>query len=185
MLSTTLSDCTTVKWKKNDLKALGGIAGDVTLAFQVYIRHAVGAEPAWKALLEQCNRNTLKNKILITKEMHNFKMQDGTRFQDHIDKFSELVSKLESVGEDMDDTRHIVLVLGSLTNEYQVIASVLENTPNIGLMQVVESLSSVEKVPEDASSRSEKAFMSSKKSVGKGCFNGKCNYCGIVGHKEA
>ncbi|KAE8961547.1 hypothetical protein PR001_g30009 [Phytophthora rubi] len=46
-----LSDRSTVQWKTDDLKALGVIAGD------------------------QFNRNTLKNRLIVTKKLHNFKME--------------------------------------------------------------------------------------------------------------
>ncbi|KAE8909978.1 hypothetical protein PF010_g23274 [Phytophthora fragariae] len=38
-----LSDHSTVQWKIDDLKALGVIAGDVSLTYQVYIRGATTA----------------------------------------------------------------------------------------------------------------------------------------------
>ncbi|KAG2789972.1 hypothetical protein PC129_g22435 [Phytophthora cactorum] len=41
-----VSDRSTAEWKTNDLKALGVIAGDVSLAYQVYIREALTAAEA-------------------------------------------------------------------------------------------------------------------------------------------
>ncbi|KAE9016810.1 hypothetical protein PR002_g13568 [Phytophthora rubi] len=73
-----LSDRSTVQWKTNDLKALGVIAGDVSLTYQVYIRGATTAADSWRMLEEQFNRNTLKNRLIVTKKLHNFKMEsDG------------------------------------------------------------------------------------------------------------
>ncbi|KAE9260090.1 hypothetical protein PR003_g34516, partial [Phytophthora rubi] len=69
-----LSDRSTVQWKTNDLKALGVIAGDVSLTYQVYIRGATTAADSWRMLEEQFNRNTLKNRLIVTQKLHNFKM---------------------------------------------------------------------------------------------------------------
>ncbi|KAF1318037.1 Integrase catalytic core protein, partial [Globisporangium splendens] len=190
----SVSDRTTNKWKEDDLKALGVIAGEVSITYQVYIRAALTADQAWKLLEEQFNRNTLKNRILITKRMHSFKMESGTRFAEHVDRFKELVTKLETIGEVLDESRQIVLLLGSLPDEYRMISSVLENTPNLGLMQVIESLYGADPSGYDRAP-TENAFVINKRrhdcrdrhdnSNGPKRFNGKCNFCKKVGHKEA
>ncbi|KAG2786108.1 hypothetical protein PC129_g18899 [Phytophthora cactorum] len=41
-----VNDHSTIEWKANDLKALGVIAGDVSLTYQVYIRGALTAAEA-------------------------------------------------------------------------------------------------------------------------------------------
>jgi transposase InsO family protein len=178
-----LSDRGTTEWKIDDLKALGVIAGDVSLTYQVYIRSAQSAAEAWSLLEQQFNRNTLKNRLLVTKRLHNFKMEAGTRFAQHVDKFKELVMKMEAIGEPLDETRQIVLLLGSLTDEYRLICSVLENTPNVTLAHAIESLSGVE-ASEDTSPSQERAFASTKRGQIKRRFNGKCHYCQKIGHKE-
>ncbi|KAE8960716.1 hypothetical protein PR001_g30290, partial [Phytophthora rubi] len=70
-----LSDRSTVQWKTDDLKALRVIAGD-------------------RMLEEQFNRNTLKNRLTVTKKLHNFKMESGTRFAVHVDQFKEIVLQM-------------------------------------------------------------------------------------------
>ncbi|GMF46566.1 unnamed protein product [Phytophthora fragariaefolia] len=47
-----VSDRSMVQWKTNDLKALGVVAGDVSLTYQVYIREATTAAEAWRLLEE-------------------------------------------------------------------------------------------------------------------------------------
>ncbi|KAE8998696.1 hypothetical protein PR001_g19251 [Phytophthora rubi] len=98
-----LSDRSTVQWKTNDLKALGVIAGDVNLTYQVYIRGATTAADSWRMLEEQFNRNTLKNRLIVTKKLHNFKMESGTRFAVHVDQFKEIVLQMETIGEPLDE----------------------------------------------------------------------------------
>lgn len=173
------NDRTTARWKENDLKALGVIADGVDPQHQVYIRHAVSAEQAWVILLEQYNRSTMKNRIAITKQLHSFKMEPGTRISAHVDKFQELVMKMSMMGEHIDEGRQIVLLLSSLTEEYRVISSVLENTPNVNMLHVVETLTATERDSGELPA-AESAFSVSKKA-----FKGKCFHCNKPGHRKA
>ncbi|ETL77397.1 hypothetical protein L917_21659 [Phytophthora nicotianae] len=71
------------------------LTGDVSLTYQVYIHGALTAADAWNLLQEQFNRSTLTNRFLITKKLHVFKMEAGTRFVVHVDKFKEIVLQME------------------------------------------------------------------------------------------
>ncbi|KAE8875613.1 hypothetical protein PF003_g40270 [Phytophthora fragariae] len=107
----------------SDLKAPGVIAGDVSLTYQFYICGATTAADSWHILEDLLNRNTLKNRLIVTKKLHNFKMESGTRFAVHVDQFKEIVLHMETIGEPLDETRQLVLLLGSPTDEYQMIYS--------------------------------------------------------------
>ncbi|KAE8993792.1 hypothetical protein PF005_g10421 [Phytophthora fragariae] len=107
------SDCSTVQWKTDDLKALGVIAGDVSFTYQVCIRGATTAADSWRMIEAQFNRNTLKNRLLVTKKLHNFKMESGTRFAVHVDQFKDIVLQMETIGEPLDETRQLVLPIPS------------------------------------------------------------------------
>ncbi|GMF15348.1 unnamed protein product [Phytophthora fragariaefolia] len=179
-----VSDRSTVQWKTNDLKAPGGIAGDVNLTYQVYIRGATTSAEAWLLIEWQFNRNTLKNRLIVTKKLHSFKMEPGTRFAVHVDRFKELVLQMETIGEALDETRQLVLRLGSLAAEYRMISTVLENTPNMTLGYATQALSGVE-VSDESSSNQAKVFASKKKEFGKRRLIGKCFYCKKPGHKES
>ncbi|GMG15619.1 unnamed protein product [Phytophthora fragariaefolia] len=132
-----VSDRSTVQWKTNDLKALGVIGGDASLTYQVYIRGATTAAESWRLLEEQLNWNTLRNRLIVTKKLHNFKMEPGTRFAVHVDRFKELALQMETIGETLDETRQLVLLLGSLMAEYRMISTVLENTANMTLAYAI------------------------------------------------
>ncbi|KAE8992046.1 hypothetical protein PR003_g22179, partial [Phytophthora rubi] len=84
-----LRDHSTVQWKIDDLKALGVIAGDRMLEDQFY-------------------RNTLKNRLIVAKKLHNFKMESGKRFVVHVDQFEEIALQMETISEPLDETRQLV-----------------------------------------------------------------------------
>ncbi|KAG3068407.1 hypothetical protein PI124_g21778 [Phytophthora idaei] len=179
-----VNDRSTIEWKTNDLKALGVIAGDVSLTYQVYIRGALTAAEAWTLLEEHFNKKTLKNRLFVTKKLYSFQMEPGTKFAVHVDKCKELVLQMESIGESLDETRHFMLLIGSLTDEYRMLATVLENTPNVTLPYAIQALSGVE-ASDESSSAQERAFTSKRKDCGnKRRFNGKCFHCKKLGHKE-
>ncbi|POM58759.1 Hypothetical protein PHPALM_36556 [Phytophthora palmivora] len=172
------------EWKANDLKALGVIAGDVSLTSQVYIRGALTAADTWTLLEEHFNRKTLKNRLIVTKKLNNFRMEAGTRFATHVDHSKAIVLRVETIGDPLDETRQLVLLLGSLNDEYKMISTVLENKPNTTLTYAIQTLSGVAASGESLSA-GEKAFAVKKKENGnKRRFGGKCFYCKKQGHKE-
>ncbi|OWY97887.1 hypothetical protein PHMEG_00031476 [Phytophthora megakarya] len=118
------------------------------LTYQVYVRGALTAAEAWTMLEEHFNKKTLKNRLLVTKKLNNFKMEP-----------------METIGETLDETRQLVLFVGSLTDEYRMICTVLENTPNVSLAYAIQALSGVQ-ASDESSSAQEKAFTSKKKDFG-------------------
>ncbi|OWZ14441.1 hypothetical protein PHMEG_00012083 [Phytophthora megakarya] len=182
--SDQVSDRSTAEWKTNDLKTFGIIAGDVSFTYQVYVRGALTAAEAWTMLEGHFNKKTLMNRLLVSKKLNYFKMEPGTNFATHVDQFKEIVLQMETIGETLDETRQLVLLLGSLTDEYKMICTVLENTPNVSLAYAIQAISGVQALDE-SSSVQEKAFVTKKKdSGGKRRFNGKCFYCKKRGHRE-
>ncbi|POM77348.1 Integrase catalytic core protein, partial [Phytophthora palmivora] len=174
-----LGDRSTAEWKTNDLKALGVIAGDVSLTYQVYI--TIKNSLAFKSLHRIAPHAVSHLPSRPKAKSHRTR---GTRYVNHVDQFKEIVLQMETIGEPLDETRQLVLLLGSLTDEYKMIGTVLENTPNITLAYAIQALSGVTASDESPSAH-EKAFAARKRnSGGKHRFGGKCFYCKKQGHKE-
>ncbi|OWZ19016.1 hypothetical protein PHMEG_0006804 [Phytophthora megakarya] len=130
----------TEAWLVNDAKALAIIAQGVELQHQTKIRSAVRAMEAWNTLREYYNRTTLHNRVAMTRCMHEFKMEEGTPMAKRLDAFNELVVGLQTLGEPVDEARQMVVLLGSLPSEYELIASIVENTKDITLIEFKEKL---------------------------------------------
>ncbi|KAK1941984.1 hypothetical protein P3T76_006306 [Phytophthora citrophthora] len=79
-------------------------------------------------------------------------------------KFKGIVLQMETIDETLDETRQLVLLLGSLTNEYRMICTVLENTSNVSLAYAIQTLSGVQAL--DESSAQEKASATKKNDFG-------------------
>ncbi|TYZ59103.1 hypothetical protein PybrP1_000199 [[Pythium] brassicae (nom. inval.)] len=125
----------------------------------------------------------------------------------HLDRFDELVVTMEAVGEQIDEARQLVILLGSLSTDFDTLVSIIENTPSPLQMDVKEKLLKAEEKAK-AKEDSEVAFKArvstfkpragppkhrdtsrglkdgARKPKAKGYdFAGKCFVCGQVGHK--
>ncbi|OWZ13053.1 LOW QUALITY PROTEIN: hypothetical protein PHMEG_00013699 [Phytophthora megakarya] len=89
-----MNDRSVAERKTGNLKALGVIAGDVRLTYQVYVGGALTAAEAWTMLEEHFNKKTLKNRLLVTKKLKHFKMKPGIKFAVVVDPFKEIVLQL-------------------------------------------------------------------------------------------
>ncbi|KAG3086834.1 hypothetical protein PI125_g18824 [Phytophthora idaei] len=48
-------------------------------------------------LKEQLDRNIVKNRFIVMKKLHKFKMEPGTTFAVHVDKCKEVVLHMETI----------------------------------------------------------------------------------------
>ncbi|KAJ0389295.1 hypothetical protein P43SY_011789 [Pythium insidiosum] len=115
-------------WRAKDMKAFAIIAQGIEVEHQSKIRGANTAKQAWDLLREYYNRSNLQNRIALTRKLHDFKMEEGSNMASHLDRFGELVVAMEAVGDAMDESRQLVILLGSLPAEYETIVTVIENT---------------------------------------------------------
>ena len=56
----------------------------------------------------------------------------------HLDRFDDL--SMEAVGYAMDEARQIIVLLGSLPAEYEMIMSIIENSMGVTMVNVKEKL---------------------------------------------
>lgn len=82
---------------------------------------------AWGTLREFYNRTTLHNRVTMTRRLHEFKMEAGATMANYLDAFDELIVGLQTLGEPMNEERQLVVLLSSLPDEYELIASIVEN----------------------------------------------------------
>uniref|UniRef100_A0AAV1UBQ4 Polyprotein n=1 Tax=Peronospora matthiolae TaxID=2874970 RepID=A0AAV1UBQ4_9STRA len=95
---------------------------------------------AWVILRDFYNRTTLHNRVEMTRRLHEFKMENGSTMSKHLDAFDELVVGLQTLGEPVDDSRQLVVLLSSLPTDYELISSIVENSKDITLIEVKEKL---------------------------------------------
>ncbi|DBA00738.1 TPA: hypothetical protein N0F65_001209 [Lagenidium giganteum] len=174
------------------------IAQGIEREHQSKIRNATSARQAWsparllqpKQLAEPCRR---------PRRLHEFKMGEGSSIATHLDRFGELVMAMEAVGDAMDATRQMVILLGSLPQEYGMIVTVIENSIGLTLDDVKEKLlRHYEKLqqqePAEVAFKANLGGARGRRPGGRGrnedkkkprAFKGKCFACGKVAHKKA
>jgi hypothetical protein len=76
------------------------------------------------------------NRVTMTRRLHEFKMDDGSSVAKHLDSFDELVVGLQTMGEPVDEARQLVVLLSSLSAEFEMITSIIENAQDITLIEV-------------------------------------------------
>lgn len=67
-------------------------------------------------------------------------MSDEASMASHLNRFYELIAALEAAGEGVDNQRQLVILLGSLPIEYELIVSIIESMNSVSLNEVKEKL---------------------------------------------
>ncbi|GMF34464.1 unnamed protein product [Phytophthora lilii] len=153
---------------------------------------------AWNTLREYYNRTTLHNRVMMTLRLHEFKKEDGSTMSKHLDAFDELVVGLQTLGEQVDEARQLVVLLSSMPSEYELITSIVENAKDVTLNDVKEKLL-VEYERLEKKETTERAFKANagrfkggQRNGRKGNgprkngsrFKGKCFKCNQTGHMK-
>lgn len=150
-------------------------------------------------LSEFYNRANLQNRVTMTRWLQEFKLETESTVAAHLDRFDELVVVMEAVGEQMDEARQFVILLGSMSGEFDLLVSIIESMHNPMLIDVKEKLlKEEEKNREKEASKTAfkaraavsrfkggKKASTSKQKTKQGAFAGKCFVCGKQGHKAA
>ncbi|OWZ17080.1 polyprotein [Phytophthora megakarya] len=114
----------TEAWLLYDVKAFGRIAQGVSVGAHTKIRSATSAMQAWNTLFEFYNRTTMHNRVTMTCWLHEFKMKYRSTMARHLDKCDELIVGLQTLGEPLEDSRQLVILLSSLPAEFELIEDV-------------------------------------------------------------
>lgn len=114
-----------------DWKALQEQAVSIVLLYlQPHVLKQLGdfddCDSLFAALQAKFHRKELSNRLFTSLKLISFKMKDsGTKIQDHIDAFSDLVIDLQNLGEVISDERKALHLLSSLPPSYQSLSRVL------------------------------------------------------------
>ena len=102
-------------------------------------------KPAWDALCNHFERDTLANKLLLKKQYFRLEMKEGTPIEAHMKRMKELTDKLASLGVAIAEEDQVVTLLGSLPASYQTLVTALEARDTVTLSYVQQALIHEEK----------------------------------------
>ena len=127
-------------WKVNDLKALAIIVKLLSPTYQTMVRTAQSAYDAWDTLRSFFVQQNLHNKVQLRKKLSKVQLEEGGNLMNHLMQFDELCLKLVAVGETIGDDEKLVILLGSLPQEYDMMIRIIEATSGVTLMGAKEML---------------------------------------------
>lgn len=80
----------------------------------------------WKKLLDQFQKKTWVNKLALRRKLYSLKLKDGDSVQEHIKVLTETFDALSVVGDHIDEEDHVVHLLASLPDSFNVLVTALE-----------------------------------------------------------
>jgi hypothetical protein len=101
---------------------------------------ATSAIMAWNTLRDFYNRMTMHKRVTMTRRLHESKMEGDVTIAKHLDDVDELIAGLQTLGEPLDETRQLVILLSRMPTEYALICSIMENSKDFTLIEAKEKL---------------------------------------------
>ncbi|KAJ0388907.1 hypothetical protein P43SY_011987 [Pythium insidiosum] len=121
---------TTDQWRVNDEKALAIVSMRLSPPFQMMVRNATTAAEAWLTLERYFVKRNLHNRINLRIKLHELRMAQGDDISEHMLKFDDIVMAMEAIGDLMEEDEKLVVLLGSVSADYDGIVKIIENKPD-------------------------------------------------------
>ena len=133
-------DASASTWKVNDMKAFEIVSTMISTNLQPMVRTAKTKAEAWDILKTFFLRQSMHNRMQLRWQLHEFKLAKGGSIMDHFLRFDELCMTMQAVGQEISPDEHLVILLGSLTRDYDPIVKIIENMPGMTLFHAKEML---------------------------------------------
>ena len=91
----------------------------------------------WRKLADQFQRKTWANRLHLRKRLYATKLGEGGSVNEHIKLLSETFSELSAVGDVISEEDKVVNLLASLPEQYSVLVTAMEASPEVPSMDVV------------------------------------------------
>ena len=156
----------------------------IVLAIDPSLLYLIGADPkdpvvVWKALADQFQRKTWANKLELKWKLFSLRLADGGSVQDHIKAMTEVFDELTVMDDPVKEEDHVVYLLASLLECYNVLVTALEASPEVPAFAVVtEHLLHEESEMKNCSADSDQE----RALIGKFKKRGRCHFCNKPGH---
>ncbi|KAL5515273.1 hypothetical protein EMCRGX_G000418 [Ephydatia muelleri] len=151
--------------------------------------------PAWVALRNHFERDTLVNKLMLKKQYFRMEMKEGSSIEAHIKAMKELTDKLAAIKAPISEEDQVVTLLGSLPSSYSTLVTALEARDAVSLSYVQQALIQEEQRMNEVDSKSDagqsavfdektgRAFVGKQsQQCQKGRQQKVCYLCGETGH---
>lgn len=122
------NQATLTEWDDRDGEAKGIIGLTIEEDQIALIRTCQTAKLMWDALKDYHEKNTLTNRVFLMRSICSLKLAEGGDAKAHINKLTDLFTKLRDIGEEMlSDRWSAAMLLSSLPDSYDALITSLES----------------------------------------------------------
>ncbi|DAZ95788.1 TPA: hypothetical protein N0F65_009184, partial [Lagenidium giganteum] len=107
----------------------------LTPTFQTMMRHEMAANVAWGILQRYIVKRNMHNRIHLRKRLQDVCMAPGDDISEHMLKFDSLLMEMEAIGDMMGEDEKLIVLLGSVTSDYDAIVKIIENKDATDLLE--------------------------------------------------
>ncbi|GMF31059.1 unnamed protein product [Phytophthora lilii] len=148
---------------------------DVSTVEDDLLCHRRTALEAWEALKAFFVKQSFHNRVQLRKQLHEFTLGSDEDLMTHIVRFDDLCARLAAVGEKMTDDEKVVILLGSLPQEYDTMVRIIESQEHVTLLDTKEMLRREAEVIQkrDTKEQAFRASINGQRNRGRGRGNGR------------
>ncbi|KAJ0805654.1 putative RNA-directed DNA polymerase [Helianthus annuus] len=119
-------------WNSKDKKARGKITLALTRSIAFNIMKETTAHDMLTALSNMYEKPSAGNRVFLTRELFNMRMNEGSSVADHINEVNSILSRLATVGMKLDDDTQAVVLLSSLPESWSGFVTTVTETAGTG-----------------------------------------------------
>ena len=91
----------------------------------------------WKKLENQYQKKIWANKLELRRKLFSLHLKEGESVQQHVKVMTEVFETLSVIGDSITEEDHVVHLLASLPEAYDMIMTAHESSPNVPVMETV------------------------------------------------
>ena len=114
-----------LKHKRRSNLARSKICLAIDESLQIYVRSCLTAKEAWEALENHFEEKTLSKKILYRRKLYDMRLGSET-MEVHINEMKTVAERLEGLGDPVSDKDLVMILISSLTENYNNLVTTLE-----------------------------------------------------------
>ena len=124
-------------WTERDKKARAIIGLSIEDSQIIHLRGLETSFEYWGALKNQHQKNNLSNRVTLLKKICRMKLEDEGNIENYIICFLNICEKLSGMGQDLEKSLKVALLLSGLPESYSGVVMALETRPDNELTFVI------------------------------------------------
>ena len=187
-------------WNKKVKKARSILGSSVTVSVMTYIEGMMDPVAMWRELEQRYNPKSQVTLLQLVREFMTARKDDSMDMEHHLQRIKSLKQRIEEQGEAISDTMYNSVLLNSLPDDYKIVISILEATPDLTATVIINRILEENRKIYGAGGESSKVALKttghqgktsgkssgkSKKSNDPAKLTLKCTHCDKTGHVEA